>query len=103
LDELQNYYNEIKNYDAVILAVSVESAQTNIEIKDKFGLEYPMLCDVEHKVVKKYGVLETKDDVRPSMFIIDKDGTVRWRYIEQNGKYIANGDIIVEKLEMLSQ
>jgi len=99
LDELQGYYDDIKTYDAVILAVSVTSPETNKNIKDKFGLEYPMLCDVEHQVVNKYGVIDEEDDVRPSIFIIDKKGIVTWRYIGTSSTDTIHSSIIVEKLQ----
>ena len=100
MDELQNYYDEIKKYDATILAVSIKSPATNRGVKNKLGLQYPMLCDVSSQVVKTYGVLDdTEGDVRSSTFIIDKKGTVTWQHISQNDEDIADGRVLIEKLQ----
>jgi len=103
LDELQDHYDEIKNYDAIILAVSVKPAETNKKIRDKFGLEYPMLCDVPRQAVNVYGILDGKGDVRPSTFIVDKKGTVTWRYIGKSDKDIVYSSVILEKLQEINQ
>ena len=98
MDELQKNYDEIKTYDTVILAISIKPPETNKEVKDKLGLEYPMLCDVRQQVVRDYGILDTKGNVRPSTFIINKKGAVTWQYIGQNDKDVVHNEIIIEKL-----
>jgi len=112
LVELQNHYDEIKTYDAVILAVSVKSPETNKYIMDKFGLEYPMLSDeaspqapsdIDYQVVNQYSVLDGEGDVRPSTFIIDKKGIVTWRHIGESNEDTVDSSVIIEELQNIHQ
>jgi len=98
LDELQNYYDEIKKYDGVVLAVSVKSPEINQKIKDKYELGYPMLCDVNYQAVNKYGIPRKEGEIYPSTFIIDKKGIVVWRHIGQSDKDTVDSRLIIEKL-----
>ena len=46
---------------------------TNRAGKDKFGIDYPILFDANGKVGRAYGATNT-----PHMYVIDKEGTVRY-------------------------
>jgi peroxiredoxin len=50
-------------------------------------LEYVLLSDPDHAVIGRYGLLNQSDPQdrpipHPTVFVIDKSGTVRWKFIE---------------------
>ena len=50
-------------------------------------LELPLLSDPDHAVIARYGLLNQQDPEarpipHPTTFVIDRDGIVRWKFIE---------------------
>ena len=81
-----------RNEDAVangvgIYGISVDSVFSHQAFaKELGGLPYELIGDFERKMVSDYGV--RRDDVagysglaRRSIFIIDRDGVIRWTWI----------------------
>lgn len=79
-DDLASFQDE----DVQVLAVSVDSMFTLRAFSEHDGLEFPLLSDFwpHGDVAKKYGVFDEKLGVATrGTFIIDKDGTVRWKVV----------------------
>ena len=69
---------------------------------EQLGLEFPILYDESGDVVRSYGVYnEASGYARPSTFIIDTEGVVRWDFIGTDSHRTPTRDII-EQLELLS-
>jgi alkyl hydroperoxide reductase subunit AhpC len=69
---------------------------------EQLGLEFPVLYDETGDVVREYGVFsEASGYARPSTFIIDTEGAVRWEFIGSTSHRTSTRDII-EQLELLS-
>ncbi len=54
-------------------------------------LDFTLLSDPEHSVIDRYGLLNQQDPrarpiPHPTTFVIDRDGVVRWKFIEINYK-----------------
>ena len=52
-------------------------------VVDEWRVTFPVLYDSSTEVAQSYGVYDLLDDglSAPSMFIIDSDGVIRWKYI----------------------
>lgn len=81
-------YNEImpmfKKYNAEILGISVDSSFCHAAFRESRNLEMPLLADFEPKgeIAKKYGAYRTGNGFcERALFVIDKEGTVRWNYL----------------------
>ena len=80
-----DFRNQQKNFKStVILGVSIDSQERHQKFIEKYDLPFPLLADVDKKVVQKYGVWQEKKlygktfmGIVRSTFIIDKTGTVR--------------------------
>lgn len=79
--------------DTQIVALSVdapEDLQKMIErISSNDGIlpDFPFLTDPGHRVIDRYGLFNDGDPrgrqiTHPATFIIDKEGVVRWRFVE---------------------
>ena len=73
-------FNRLKT---AVLGVSKDSQSSHIKFRDKYDLNFPLLSDVDTKVIQKYGVWKEKSmygrkymGVERSTFIIDEKGKI---------------------------
>jgi peroxiredoxin len=85
-------YNEIlpmfQKYDAQLLGISVDGIWCHLAFAKDRKLQFPLLADFEPKggVARQYGVYREKEGVTErAIFVIDGDGTIRWRHISPIG------------------
>ncbi len=80
--------------DAVVLGVSTDSVESHKKFRDKFGLDFPLLSDVDRAAVNAYGawgekVMYGKKSMGliRSTFLIDEKGVVvkAWRKVKVAG------------------
>jgi peroxiredoxin len=63
-------------------------------------LEFPLLSDPDHAVIARYGLLNQQDPEdrpipHPTVFVIDREGVVRWKFIETDYRIRPeNADIL---------
>ena len=90
--------------NAEIVAVSVEEAAIGRHVSELLGLQYPVLSDVEHKVVNLYGVYNLLGDslATPSVFLIDVEGVIRWEYIGVSTSDRPSNEMILDQLMALA-
>lgn len=76
-------YSAYEKAGVIILGVSPDSVQSHVKFKKKFGLQFPLLADAEHKVCDLYGVWGPKkfmgkeyEGVLRTTFLIDENGTI---------------------------
>ena len=76
-------YSAYQQAGVTILGVSPDTVKSHIKFKAKFGLPFPLLADVDHRVCELYGVWGRKklmgreyDGVFRTTFIIDSQGKV---------------------------
>ncbi len=67
---------KIKRKGAVVIGVSKDTEASHKKFCDKYGLQFPLLADVEGVVVEKYGVWQEKN-----MYGKKSMGIVRTTYI----------------------
>jgi peroxiredoxin len=64
--------------------------------------DFPFLSDPGHRVIDRYGLLNPNDRrgiPHPTTFVIDKDGIVRWKFIEVNYKIRPTNAQVMAALE----
>lgn len=91
------------------MAVSVDAHDESrklIELLEKEGGEkvtFPLLQDQDHKVIDRYGLLNPKGKgwPHPATYVIDKQGVVRWKFIEVDYKIRPTNAAILEALKAL--
>lgn len=93
-----------------ILAVSIDDHETTKKftqkLKERFTgeLDFPMLEDRDHKVINRYGILNPDGQgwPHPATYVIDKQGVVRWRFVEVDYKKRPTNEEILQALRKLS-
>lgn len=69
---------------AEILGVSTDSVRSHDKFRAKYGLDFPLLADVDHAVCERYGVWQLKKfmgrqymGIARTTFVIGRDGLVK--------------------------
>ena len=98
LGEFTQDYARFQSADTLVLPISVDSVPTLKEFKAKERIGVDLLSDFKRQVARAYGVLnEEKFYANRSYFLIDKQGVVRWSFVEQvNRDKRENAEILAE-------
>jgi peroxiredoxin len=65
-----------------LIAVSADPPVTAQQTARELGLTFPVLSDSYRNFIRAYDVLHPQEQIaRPSVFVIDKEGTIKWQYI----------------------
>jgi peroxiredoxin Q/BCP len=87
-------HTQLKQSGAIVLGVSGDSIESHGKFRDKYGLNYPLLADENHKVAEKYGAWREKNmygkksiGIVRSTFLIDASGKVAkiWKHVKVDG------------------
>jgi peroxiredoxin len=97
--------NEFENYDTQVLGISVDSVPSHVAFARSFGgiTTFPLLADFHPKgeVSKKYGVwIEEKGISQRAVFVIDKQGIVRYIDVHEIGE-VPDNEAVFEVLRKL--
>jgi alkyl hydroperoxide reductase subunit AhpC len=94
-----------------ILALSIDSREDSKKfvrkLKERFpasDLDFPLLEDKNHKVIDRYGILnpDGKGWPHPATYVIDKQGVVRWKFVEIDYTKRPSNEEILQALRKLS-
>jgi peroxiredoxin len=89
-----------------ILVLSVDSPEDlqrmvdRISADDDLAPHFPFLTDPGHKVIDRYGLFNPDDPkgrqiAHPATFVIDREGVVRWRFVEIDYRVrSSNADVL---------
>ena len=101
-----NAYNEgldqFHQLDTQIVGVSAQDLSSKEAFVAKHGFEFPLLADVDKQVAAAYGTLGPIGFPRRSVFIIDKDGIIRYAHRAIAGLTYRPVSELVEELERLA-
>ena len=82
---------ELKNYGAQIIVISVDGPFANKIFTENRHLNFPLLSDYRREVINKYGIvmkdlgpLEGYKAAKRSVFIVDQNGKVRYKWVSDN-------------------
>jgi peroxiredoxin len=98
----------LNNLKAQVVGVSVNDPFSNKAFAEKNLLTFPLLCDYNRDVTKLYGIelldfagLKGYTAAKRSVFIIDKNGVVRYVWISDNPGIEPNYEEIGKFLEQM--
>ena len=66
-------------------------------------VDFPLLQDQNHGVIDRYGLLNPRGRgwPHPATYIIDREGIVRWKFVEVNFKVRPTNDMVLGALKDL--
>jgi peroxiredoxin Q/BCP len=81
--QLNSYSDEFDQFDALdaqVLGVSAQGVDSHESFSGKHGFRFPLLADTDKVVAAAYGILGPLGFPRRSVFVIDRDGVVRYAH-----------------------
>lgn len=91
--------DEFDELDATIVGISAQGLESHVGFAAKYGLNVPLLADVDGAVAKAYGAHAPVIGTRRAVVIIDADGIVRYRHDHTLGLDYQSVDELREALE----
>jgi alkyl hydroperoxide reductase subunit AhpC len=104
LPEYSGRQDDFAELDTVVLGVNRDSVWTHRAWAAEYGIELPLLADLNLAVARQYGVaIDERGISRRAVFLIDKAGVVRFEKIEeQNKDYSVRPEQMLEIVRGLS-
>ncbi len=114
LVELHSLLPDASDDATQILAISIDSHEESQKLVQRWdtlvakspdgtpgNIEFPLLEDNDSQVIKRYGLLnpQGKGWPHPATYVIDKQGIVRWKFIEVDYKVRPTNAMILEALK----
>jgi len=100
-----NAYNDgldqFTQLDAQVLGISAQSVESHNAFSGKHGFDFPLLADTDKAVAGEYGTLGPLGFPRRSVFIIDRQGVVRYAHRAIAGLTYRPVSELLEVLEQL--
>src|SRR4051812_13155580 len=87
--QLCEYEEEFDGFEALgadVWAISLQDLNSHEKFARNRSLSFPLLADFQHGVAAEYGATFMNDMlIRRSVFIIDGEGILRWKYVATTG------------------
>ena len=95
-------YDKFSGSDTVVLPISVDSVPTLAEFKRKENLGVELLSDFKRDVSRKYGtLLEERFFSNRAYVLIDREGVIRWTFLEATpGSRRENAEILEQMAKL---
>ena len=89
-------YGAFQDADTEVLPISVDSIPTLREFKSKERISVDLLSDFKREVSRRYGtLLEERFHSSRAYILIDREGIVRWTYVEETtGSRRENAELL---------
>ncbi len=101
-----NSYNEglgrFEELDAQIIGVSAQDVDSHEAFSGKHGFDFPLLADTDKAVAGAYGTLGPLGFPRRSVFIVDRDGVVRYAHRAIAGLTYRPVEELIDELNKLA-
>lgn len=91
-------YSAFAGKDVVVVPISVDAVPSLREFRAKYSMSVDLASDFKREVSRSYGVLHAERFYsKRAYFLIDKQGIVRWSFVEvMPGTRRENSEIIAE-------
>ena len=102
--QLNAYNDDLDQFealDAQVIGISAQSVESKETFSGKHGFEFPLLADTDKKVAASYGTLGPIGFPRRSIFIIDRDGVIRYAHRAIAGLTFRPVEELIEEIEQL--
>jgi thioredoxin-dependent peroxiredoxin len=103
--QLRTYTADVGSFASVgakVLAISPQSVEAHEAFAvDNGGFAFPLLADTGKEVGRAYGILGPVGFYRRSVFVIDREGVVRWAHRATAGLTFRPVDEIVDVVRSL--
>jgi peroxiredoxin len=101
-DQMGQLQEEIRRFEekgAKVMGISVDSPWSHRAWAEERGISFPLLSDFQRQVVEDYGVRHEAGFPERAYFVIDEEGVVRAKKIEDSPSDQPEIEAVLEDLE----
>lgn len=103
LSKLSDDYLFFRGMDTDILAISADSVEKARDTVNRYKIPFKLLSDPRKSAIRGYGVLDPLDcGAETSMFIVDRKGKIRYKYICKASGGIPLNDKLIETIRKMA-
>jgi peroxiredoxin len=85
-----------------MIALSADAPADGQKVATELNLTYPILSDVYKNYIRQYGVLHPTEGIaRPSMFLVNKEGKIVWKYVGMEASDRPPMDTVLQQIASL--
>ncbi|HET9806293.1 MAG TPA: peroxiredoxin [Nitrososphaeraceae archaeon] len=102
----RDYLSDLNNKNAQVIGISIDGPFANKFFKENHHLNFPLLSDYNREVIKKYNVvmkdlasLKDYNAAKRSIFILDKDRKIQYKWVSDNPLIEPNYKEIMDNLK----
>lgn len=99
MGQLQKEIGRFQEKGASVLGISVDSPWSHKAWAEERGIDFPLLSDFQREVVEEYGVKHEAGFPERAYFVIDKEGIVRAKKVEDSPGDQPEVEDVLEDLE----
>lgn len=102
--QLNAYNDDLDQFealDAQVVGISAQGVESKEAFSGKHGFEFPLLADTDKEVASAYGTLGPIGFPRRSIFIIDREGVIRYAHRAIAGLTFRPVEELLAELEKL--
>jgi peroxiredoxin Q/BCP len=101
LCEYTSDLDRFKGLNAEVWGISPQDLTSHEAFARKHRLGFPLLADTDRAVARAFGIAVPGLGLRRSVFILDAEGTVRWKHVALAGLTFQHSDTLAEQLAAL--
>ena len=96
-------FSDFTAADATVVPISTDTTERQREFKEAERLPMDLLSDADGRVSRQYGVYQEKRNRSERAYVlIDRDGMVRWRHVEEHGGFRRENAELLAEIAKLS-
>ena len=99
MGQLQDQMGRFEEKGAKVLAISADTPWSHKAFAEDRGIEFPLLSDFHREVISTYGVEHEVGFPERAYFVIDREGVVRAKKVEETPKDQPEVEEVLQDLE----
>ena len=107
MGQLQELKSQLDSLGFEMIAIAPDPPEKLAEVRDRVGLEFALLSDVEFEAAKAYGVAFTNNRNRalpvPSVFVIAPNRKIQFQYINPNYRVRIDDDVLMAMVRAVAR
>jgi peroxiredoxin Q/BCP len=92
----------LEGLGATVVGISAQDLESHQKFTTHHGLTVPLLADTDKKVAKAYGVSVPVVGTRRAVFVVDEEGTVRFKHVHMLGLDYLDADELREAVAQVT-
>lgn len=102
--DFRDNHDEFEALDATVIGISTDMPYALDAFSEENGLEYPLASDFNRSIIDDYGVkidefAGLEGVAERSVFVLDSEGVVRWKWVGENAADLPDVDEVRRAVE----